>query len=283
MILVTGATGRIGSALARILADQNVPARALVRSPEKGRGLSGQIEPVVGDLADPGTLGPALDGVDALFLLTPFAPGQVALATGAADAAARAGIGHVVRLSAQGADPGSPLAVGREHGEVERHIESLGVGWTHLRPAAFMENTLSYAETIRSGGQFFAPLDGAAIAYVAAGDIARVAAEVLTHPEEHAGAAYDLTGPEPLGQATIADAITEATGRPVTYVSVAPEAAGEGMRTAGLPPESVDALLELFAVWRDGAAATVTDTVERLAGPPTTYAEWARAHAGAFR
>lgn len=283
MILVTGATGRIGSALARILAEQNVAARALVRSPDKGRGLSGPIEPVVGDLADADTLGPALDGVDALFLLTPFVPGQVALATGAADAAARAGVRHVVRLSAQGAGPDSSLTLGREHGEVERHIESLGMGWTHVRPAPFMENTLSYAETIRSGGQFFAPLDGAAIAYVAAGDIAGVAAEVLTHPEEHAGRAYDVTGPEPLTQAGIADAITEATGRPVTYVSVAPEAAGEGMRSAGLPPESVDALLELFAAWRDGAGATLSDTVERLAGPATTYAEWADAHAGAFR
>ncbi|MFQ5600100.1 MAG: NAD(P)H-binding protein, partial [Candidatus Krumholzibacteriia bacterium] len=135
MILVTGATGTTGSEVVRQLAASRVPVRAFVRNPDKAAPLRALgVEIVVGDLDRPETLGPALEDVERLFLLSPADPSQVEQQGRAVEMAQRAGVQHIVKMSVLGADPDSPIALGRWHAQTEQHIEKSGLHFTHLRP-----------------------------------------------------------------------------------------------------------------------------------------------------
>lgn len=126
MILVTGATGTIGSMLLRRLSAAGIPTRALSRNPDSGEPLQ-HIEWVEADLADPETLPPVFEGVYRLFLLTGNDRSMTALQKNAIDVAAVSGVGHVVKLSARGAQPGSKSAIGRWHHAVETHLKESGL------------------------------------------------------------------------------------------------------------------------------------------------------------
>ena len=127
MILLTGATGKIGSALAKRLAGPTYRTRALVRSPDRALGLRRTgIDIAVGDLSLPDSLDRALEGVSALFLLAPAGPGMVELEVNAIGAASRARVELIVKLSAPGAHPRAHLGIGRWHGEIEEHLTASG-------------------------------------------------------------------------------------------------------------------------------------------------------------
>ena len=148
MILVTGATGDIGSKVLRRLSEAGIRVRALSRTPERGEALP-HVEWAQADLAEPETLPSVFADADRLFLLTGNARSMTTLQKNAIDAAATADIEHVVKLSARGAQPGSKSAIGRWHHEVETHLKDSGLRWTMLRPHVFMENLLDQAPRIR--------------------------------------------------------------------------------------------------------------------------------------
>ena len=283
MILVTGATGRTGSALVRQLARAAVPVRAFVRDAAKAAPLQlPGVELFVGNLQQPETLVAALDGVERLFLLSPADPRQVELQGGAVGAARRAGVRHVVKLSTLGAGLDSPVSLGRWHAQTELQIEQSGMAWTHLRPHFFMQNTLGFAPAIAATGQFHAPLRDGRIGLVDARDIAAVAARVLT-TEGHAGRVYDITGPEALSFHDVATCIAAAAGRPVTYVDVPPREAEKAMRAAGIPEWMADAMIGLYGIFAAGHASATTRVVEDITGTPARpFAAFAREHAAAF-
>jgi uncharacterized protein YbjT (DUF2867 family) len=131
MILVVGATGTVGRNVVDALADAGVPARALVRSEEKGRHARERgLEVAVGDLSDRASLDRALEGVERMFLVTPATEGQVALETSAIDAARDAGVRHVVKVSVVGADPDAPVRYSRNHGQIDEHLRRSGLAFT---------------------------------------------------------------------------------------------------------------------------------------------------------
>jgi uncharacterized protein YbjT (DUF2867 family) len=281
MILVIGGTGKVGGALVRELAARNVPFRVMLRT--LGRmTIPPETQIVTGDLSDPPSLAPAFHGVKRLFLVTPAVETMVALQTAALDAARRAGVRHVVKVSVVGVGEDAPTHLGRWHAATDAVVRTFP-SWTLLVPHSFMQNTLSYAPTIRAEGRFYAPGGEAEIPIVDARDVAAVAAECLCS-DEHGGESYAVTGPEAIGHARVAHEIGDAIGRPVTFVDVPPATARDRMLASGYPAWLADDLVTLTTVWARGQQVEVSHAVRSVAGRiPRTYRAFAREHADAFR
>jgi uncharacterized protein YbjT (DUF2867 family) len=284
MILVTGATGNVGSELSRILSARAVPFRAVVRSTEaaqKSEALAGA-ELVEGDFDDSATIGRALNGIDKAFLLTPSSGQAEVQQTAFVDVARRQGVHHVVKLSQWAADPGSPVRFLRYHAAVENAIQASGLAHTFLRPNLFMQGLLGFRESIVAEGRFFAAAGDARISAVDVRDIAAVAAAALTEPG-HEGRTYDVTGPEALTHAEMADHLSEALGRRVEFVDVPPDAMRQALVGAGFDAWQADGLIEDYAHYRRGEASAVAPGVREATGePPRSFADFARDYAAAF-
>lgn len=278
-ILVTGATGTVGSALVRALSNRDVCVRAGVHSIIKGdrlRHLNPDVQLVELDFARPDTLTVALTGADRAFLITPFSEDQVEASQRFIDAARAAGVRQVVRLSAMGAEAEPGIQLGRWHRAAEQYLAQSGLSYVVLRPNSFMQNFITYqGQSIREQGAIYQPLDDARLSYIDVFDVAEVAAAVLTADvAQHHGRAYSLTGPAAVSNHEVAAAIGQAAGRPVQYVPVPEESARQAMQ--GAPQWMIDCLMELNAVGRAGHAATVSPDVEHITGrPPRSVQEFA--------
>ena len=283
-ILVTGSTGTVGSKIVEALADKpGVTVRAAVRAAARAEQRPrGNVVSVDFDYGDAATIRAAVDGADAVFLLTPLVPNQAELATPLVDAAKAAGTKHLVKLSAWGADQEPGIQLGRWHREVERYVEASGIAYTFLQPNNFMDNFIHYYPPDKAGN-IYLPWGQGACSFIDARDIVAVAALVLTTPG-HAGQAYTLTGPEAVTIAQAADAIGEATGRTIRYVDVPEAAARQAMLDMKLPTWMVDGMMELHAIDKAGFAAGVTQAVPQLLGRPARrFQEFARDHSAAWK
>jgi uncharacterized protein YbjT (DUF2867 family) len=285
MILVTGATGTIGSELVRLLVDRGEPVRALVRDPARAASvLPDRVQLFRGDLTDPASIDEAVLGSSKLFLLGPPDERLVELEANVIDAARRACcVEHVVKLSAIHADPASPARFCAWHGQSEQHVRDANLPHTFLRPNFFMQNTLGLAAGIREHGTIYQPSGGARGSYVDARDVAAVAAAALTR-RGHAGQTYTLTGPEALSYADIAAILSRVAGKPVRFVDVPRDTAKPALVSTGMPEWLAEGVLELMDLMRAGKMDAVTDDVERVTGAkPRTYEQFARDHAAVFR
>ncbi len=283
MILVTGATGTVGSEVVRALVDRAERVRALVRDPEKAASkLADEVELARGDLADPESLAEAMDDVQRLFLLAPVDERVVELEGKVLDAAKRAGVEHVVRLSVMHVDPNADTVFARVHGQAEEQLKRSGLAWTMLRPTFFMQNLLGSAAMIKSGTLYQPAGDGRS-GHIDARDIGDVAAAALG-TRGHEGKAYRLTGPQDLSFHDIARIVGDVIGKPVAYVDVPRETAKQSMTGAGMPAWQAEAVLELTDLLKAGKLAGVSSDVEQITGHPARSLEqFARDHAGAFR
>ena len=283
MILVTGATGHVGSELVRLLAEAGTLARALIHSPDKAaliQRLGAQT--ALGDFEQPDTLDAAMAGCDHLFLLSPPNPRQPEQEQNVIDAAKRAGVGHVVKQSVPGADPDAGLVFGRWHAQIEQYLAQSGLAHTLLRPNYFMQNYLMSAQPVAEQGVLYGMTGEGQISYIDTRDIAAVAAQALTSPG-HQGSSYTLTGSEALSAAEVAERLSAAIGRQVRYVDVPSDAFRQALADAGLPGWLVDALIEGNTQLAAGHGAGVTDEVARLTGrPPQTFEQFAADHRVAF-
>ena len=281
MILVTGATGTVGRHLILELKTRRAPLRVLTRDPEKARALLGSVECAAGDLARPETVAKALAGVEAAFLLSALDPSLAAWEAGFARAARKASLKRLVVLSALGADRNSPAALARWHGEAEEEVKRAGTPCVILRPAAFYQNLLAGAHSIRRG-TLSAPMGSARVAMVDARDVAAAASAALASPALD-GRTLTLTGPAAPTYAEAAEILARVLGRPVAYADAAPEDARRGMLAAGMPAWMTDALLGLAERFRSGRADVVTDDVLETTGKaPIPLERFVRDHAAAF-
>ncbi|WP_329046275.1 SDR family oxidoreductase [Amycolatopsis sp. NBC_01488] len=280
MILVTGATGLTGSAVIRACVAEGLPVRALVRDRAKAAGFPDGVEVVTGDLLAPE---PALDGVDRALLISSADRRLVETQQTFIDAAKRAGVGHVVKLSGRGCRSDSGFRFARMHADVERYLAGSGLAWSVLRPSQFMPVYFREVPSIRDG-VLSLPMGEAKLAPVDVGDIARVAVALLRGEGEDGGR-YELTGPEALTMTEVAARLADAVGRPVRYVDADPAAQRERLLAAGIPAFFADAMDELFAERRAGAEESRVDlgTHEKFGVRPTTFAEFARRNAAVFR
>jgi uncharacterized protein YbjT (DUF2867 family) len=277
MILVIGATGTVGSEVVRQLVATGERPRALVRDPATAhQRLGDQVEQVVGDLDRPETIAAALAGVDRVFLLTTQSSRQSEWERAVIGAAARAGVGQLVKLSVFRANEQSPLQVARQHGQAERVLAQSGLAATILRPVFFMQNLLAM---VHDGAIATAAGDGR-VAMVDARDIAAVAVATLTGGG-HAGKTYTLTGPQALSFYQVASILSRQTGRPLRHVRVPPDKVRVALQGRGVAAWYADDMAKLHSMLAVGYEEVVTDDIHRVTGrPPRTLAQFAGDHAG---
>lgn len=278
MILVAGATGKVGGALVAQLAAAGAPVRALVRDPARAA-LPDGVEAAVGDLTDAATLTPHLGGVDAMFLLWPIPTVESVdqLGVPLVDLLAER-VRRVVYLSATAAADG-PGGFWRA---VERRIEASGLEWTFLRPSGFAGNTLIWAQQIRAGDVVRWPFPDAARSLIDERDIAAVAARALSG-DDLVGSRPVLTGPQALTQAEQVRQIGQALGRPLRYQELSREAAREQLVAAFGDERFADSALDTWAGFVEHPEQ-VTSAVQEITGQRArTFRQWAIDHADAFR
>lgn len=284
MILITGASGTIGTHLLNLLDPSTEPIRAMTRDPDRLRLPTG-IDVVPGDLARPETLPGALTGVRAIFALT--APGaQVAdhdrtLIGAASDA----GVEHIVKLSAiNSSDAEEPQdnGIGSFHARGERALRDSGIAWTILRPSSFASNALRWAEVIRSG-QPIPNLTGTAVqGVVDPRDVAAVAAAAFTS-DNHDQQVYVLTGPDLISVPDQARELQDELQKPVTTVDVPLDVARDRMLAAGTDSSFVEIAIAGAQQVKDGGNAIRTDTVTEVLGRPARpFHEWVHDHRASF-
>ncbi|MFF1307140.1 NAD(P)H-binding protein [Streptomyces sp. NPDC058307] len=275
MILVTGATGTIGSDVVRRLVARGEKVRALTRDPG-GAQLPPGVEAVRGHHRDLDSVAAAMAGADAAFLVGVFGPEDADSDGGMVRAARAAGVRRVVKLSAISAgDPRTGLG-GIAHGHGEEAVRESGLEWVILRPSAFASNTLSWAEAIRSGEPAPNMLGVGRQGVVDPRDVAEVAVAALVDAG-HVGRTYTLTGPETLSPQDQAAVLGEVLGGRVELRDLTPPQTRELLVASGWSEQAAQGLLRSVRFVAEGGNAVVTGDVEEVLGRPArTYREWAR-------
>jgi NAD(P)H dehydrogenase (quinone) len=283
VILVTGATGQVGYHLMEALADAGAEATAMVRVPAKAADLPGSPRHIVGTLDGPPPAD-VLQAFDRVFLLSPAHEGQVELELIFIDALAAAGHRpHVVKMAADGfQDPDCDVRFMRSHREIAVHLDRTGLPVTYLAPNLYMENLLEAADTIRDQGMIYAPAGAGRIGFVAASDVAKAAAKVLTGQGDQ-DQTYVLSGPEALSYADVAAQVSAVFARQVDYDDMPELAARDQMLASGLSPWQADGAVELFEWIRAGGMDAVTSAVPDLTGQDArTIEDWLSDQRAAF-
>jgi uncharacterized protein YbjT (DUF2867 family) len=281
MILITGITGKIGTELLPLLANSGEKFRLLARDPAKVK-APGNAEVVKGDLSDAASVESAMKGATRVFLVLGSFPGSTKMHNSAIDAAKKAGVKHLVRLSVNGADLKSPVTLARWHAESDAHLEKSGLPFTLLQPGSFMQNFLSSATSIRKEGAFYGAAGEGKVPFIDARDIASVALKVLSS-STHEGKKYVLTGGEALSHAQVADKFARLTGKPVKYVNLTPDQFKGGLMTAGLPGWLADDYVTMQAGIASHTMSQVSPVVATLLGKARSFDDFLNAHAAAFR
>lgn len=277
-VLVTGATGNVGVEVVDQLLSRGVPVKAAAR---KGRGESalGDVACVEFDFENPATFGPALDGVDRVFLMRPPHMADAAAFRPFIEAMKNAGIRQIVFLSVQGA--GQNMFV--PHHGIEVLLRRSGLRWTFLRPSFFMQNlSTTHLADIRDRGEIYVPAGGGRTNFIDVADIGEVAAVCLTS-EGHESKAYEITGSEALTYDQVATILSSACDRPITYPRPSAKRFKAHVKAQGHDEEFVGVMASIYAIAKLGMAGGTTDTFEKLVGrKPHTIAEWAEKNASCW-
>lgn len=281
MILITGASGNVGSEVLKQAVGARLQIRAAYQSPERAKTAPSGVETVVMDYNRPDTIRAALRGIERVFLVGPPTANVAEMEGRLVDEAKSAGVQHLVKLSALG---GRQATFPGLHRDSEEKIEASGLPYTFLRPNGFMQNFVNYnAATIRSQNAFYGTQGNGAVSHIDIRDIGAAAVRVLSG-RGHEGEAYPLTGPEALTNSQIAEKLSRVTGRKISYVDLPPAEFKKGMLAAGVPEWSADALLDLQRLYREGKAAQVDPTLETLIDrKATSFDQFAGDYVGAFQ
>lgn len=263
MILITGASGRVGRRTAELLADKGHSLRLMVRDPNRAQELSiGQV--VQGDYAEPATLDPAFAEVDSAFIISGYAkPGERALLhKNAIDAATRTHVKHLVYLSFQGASPESKFPMSQDHYQSEQFLKESGISFTVLRDNFYLD---LIPEMFDSEGVMRGSASDGAAAWVAREDVAQVAAAVLSRPNDFR-AVYDVTGSEALTMTETAKRLSALVGRELRYENESVEEGRKWRSTFGAPDWEVDTWLGSYEAIAAGELEQTSDTVLQITG-----------------
>jgi NAD(P)H dehydrogenase (quinone) len=283
-IVITGASGQLGRSTAELVLDR-VPAFKVIlttRHPEALSAFAGRGAKVRrADFDRPETLAEAFASGERLLLISTDDIGHRAAQHQAAIEAAReAGVRHVAYTSYLNPVAGNPAVITPSHRDTEEALRESGLAWTALRNAFYAEYQVPAGSQAIATGQLIHNNGEGRIAYISREDCAAAAAAVLT-TEGHEGKAYDITGPEPLGQGDVAALLSEVSGRPVETVAVDDEAFIQGLTAAGVPESAARGFASYGRAIREGYIDQTSDAVEDLTGsPPRSLREVFEAHRG---
>lgn len=269
---VTGATGRLGGRVARLLAGAGVRQRLLVRDPQRAPQLPGA-EVVTAGYADTPGVRTALTGLSALLMVSASeSPDRVAVHAAFADAAAAAGVPHLVYVSFAGAAPEATFLLARDHWHTEQHLRGTGLPLTVLRDNLYADFLpgLAAPDPDGPGDVIRGPAGHGRVAAVAQDDIADAAVAVLRDPGAHVDRTYELTGPQAVTLGEVADILTAVTGRPTRFHDETVPEAFASRAGSGAPEWMVAGWVSTYTAIAAGELATVTDDVARLTGHPAT-------------
>ncbi|GMA24289.1 NAD(P)-dependent oxidoreductase [Luteimicrobium album] len=266
-VAVTGSTGHLGGLVARLLADDGVPQRLLVRSPERAPDLPGA-QVLQAAYGDRDAVERALEGVEVvLFVSATESVDRTDQHERFAEAAVRAGVRHVVYTSFQGAGPDASFTLARDHAATEEILRLSGMAWTFLRDSLYLDVLPAW---VGDDGVLRGPAGDGAVAAVARADVARCAAAVLTDvladPGTHGGRAYELTGREAITLDQATRTISDVTGRSARYHAETLHEAYTSRAVYGAPRWQVDAWVSTYTAIAEGALRHVSGDVERLTG-----------------
>jgi uncharacterized protein YbjT (DUF2867 family) len=281
VILVTTA-GKVGAETARLLREQDMPVRVLVRDPAKAAAkvlAEAGAEIAAGDLDVPASIDDAMTGVSAVVLVSPAVPAQE---LNVVASAARAGAGHVVKATSK-ASPDSPVARRRWQSEIEAGLAASGIPHTLLRSNAYMQNVLALAPAIAATSSFGSAAGKGRTGLVDARDVGAVAAQIAASPAAHAGKTYRLTGPELLSNYDVAAVLSRLLGRTITYRELTFEENKDAMIRAGVPEPIAEMNAQAFSLTAIGDAEWVTNDIPSILGRPArSFEQFAADHAAAF-
>ena len=194
-ILVTGGTGKVGSQVVSSLAAAGHDTRVLTRSPEKAAALPEGVAGAVGALSEPHTLGPAFEGVERLYLLTPLAQNEVDQGLAGIEAARAAGVERIVFMSVHHANEAPRVPHFASKVEIARGLERSGIPYTVIEPNSFYQNDLLFRQPLTEHGVYPNPMGSVGLNRVDVRDIATAAVTALTE-DGHEGEHYPVVGPE---------------------------------------------------------------------------------------
>jgi uncharacterized protein YbjT (DUF2867 family) len=286
-ILVSGATGTVGSEVVRQLSSStDVNIKAAARSVEKIKNLEGdKVKTVSIDYNKLESLKEALN-VDKLFLLTPDVPNAHELASNLVNEAKKAEVIHIVKQSIMGSDLEADVSTMRLHRQAEKIIEQSGIPFTFLRPNEFMQNFINFhSHSIKSNNAFYIPLEDAKVSVVDVRDIAAVAVKSLTENgnNKHNNKTYLITGPEALSYHQMAEILSNATGKKISYVNVSEEEFRGAMKEMGMDDWLINTISELYNYFRKGYASQISSGVEEVTGKkPISFSQFAKDYVLAF-
>jgi len=289
-ILVTGVTGTVGSEVVKQASNYtDVHVKAAARSVNRIINLEGdRVKTVALDYNKPESMKEALKDVDKLFLLTPDAPNALELASNLVNEARTAGVRHIIKQSMIGADLKADAEVMRLHRQAEQIIEESGIPYTFLRPNEFMQNFINFhGHSIKNNNAFYLPMESAKVSVVDVRDIAAVAVKALTENgdnNKHNNKIYLIAGPEALSYHQMAELLSNATGKKISYTSISEEEARAAMKEMCMDDWLINALLELYNYFRKEYASQVSSAVEEVTGKkPIPFTQFARDYVEVFR
>ncbi|MFF8867756.1 NmrA family NAD(P)-binding protein [Streptomyces sp. NPDC015139] len=283
-VLITGAGG-VGRTVVEGLRARDVPVRVMVRRNDdraaRMRALGAEV--VLGDLTRPETVSAALEGARSMYFAMPVSPDHLLAATVVASVAREYGkLDALLDMSQMTVSQMTATSTAesrqqRLHWLAEQVFDWSGLPVVHVRPTSFLDNPLFTtlpAQTIRAKGTIELPFGAGRTSPVAVDDVARVIATVLRDPAPHVGRVYELTGPRTVDMTEMAEAFSQALGRPVSYVDVPLEQwRTEVLSTIGLPPHIEEHIVTMCRLHQQNRYDRASDDVERLTGTPAQTIE----------
>ena len=266
MILITGATGKTGSATAKSLGEKGETFRALIRNEEKKEGLEslgGEV--VLGSIENTEVVNQSLQGVKTVLVLLPNSESQLALEKQLVDSAKQAGVERIVKMSSIEATPDATSPIPKLHLESEEYIKQSGLAWTMIKPNFYMQNLLASAGTIKEQGKIFLPMGDGKTGMIDTTDVGKVLAKVLSE-DGHESMNHEITGPEILSFYEVAEIFSQVLGKQVDYVDVPMDAYKETLGQFLTNQWHLDAVIDLFKGIAEGGIEDKTDTFNELMG-----------------
>ena len=278
-ILVICATGKVGVELVKLLHANGERVRAATRNPAAAHTLvPGSVETVEFDFERPETFTHALEGVGKVFLMArPGDNESDKVASPFIEEARKKGIEHIASLTAFGAEKDDHFMLRI----LEKNIEASGIPYTHVRPNWFMQNFNSgpILHDIRATGAIHLPAANAKISFIDVRDVAAVGAAVLREVK-HIGRAYTLTGGEAMDHFQVAEMLSRAAKKKISYIPISDETARMSLIKAGVDADQIERWSGFYQKVREGFCSPVSDdTVYILGRPPLTFAKYAMDYA----